>query len=138
MYSLNHNWAKFEYSTSTDTDIWRQNLSILSSTSVSLWRHQNCYVYTWNAKASMYLFHSDLGNTVHDSIFGETTSTIGPNEQTIFRMHRAYQPLTPANNIYLRQRWDQEFYEEHRKKISLGWYLSWKQNEMNNVIQPKF
>ncbi|XP_078332375.1 sperm axonemal maintenance protein CFAP97D1-like [Crassostrea virginica] len=33
-------------------------------------------------------------------------------------MHRAYQPLTPANNIYLRQRWDQEFYEEHRKKIS--------------------
>ncbi|XP_062619866.1 sperm axonemal maintenance protein CFAP97D1-like [Saccostrea cucullata] len=35
-------------------------------------------------------------------------------------MHRAYQPLTPANNIYLRQRWDQEFYEEHRKKISLA------------------
>lgn len=49
------------------------------------------------------------------------------NEQTIFRMHRAYQPLTPANNIYLRQRWDQEFYEEHRKKISLGGYISWKQ-----------
>lgn len=76
MYSLNHNWAKFEYSTSTDTDIWRQNLSILSSTSVSLWRHQNCYVYTWNAKGSMYLFHSDLGNTVHDSIFGETTAQL--------------------------------------------------------------
>lgn len=76
MYSLNHNWAKFEYSTSTDTDIWRQNLSILSSTSVSLWRHQNCYVYTWNAKASMYLFHSDLENTVHDSIFGETTAQL--------------------------------------------------------------
>lgn len=34
------------------------------------------YVYTWNAKASMYLFHSDLGNTVHDSIFGETTAQL--------------------------------------------------------------
>lgn len=52
-----------EYPTSTDTDIWRQNLWILPATSISLWRHQNCYVYTWNAKTLMYLFLSDIGNT---------------------------------------------------------------------------
>ncbi|XP_071121154.1 sperm axonemal maintenance protein CFAP97D1-like [Mytilus edulis] len=32
-------------------------------------------------------------------------------------MHRAYQPLTPANNIYLRKRWDQSHYDAHRKKV---------------------
>ncbi|KAK3102620.1 hypothetical protein FSP39_012714 [Pinctada imbricata] len=32
-------------------------------------------------------------------------------------MHRAYQPLTPANNIFLRKRWDQNFYEAHRNKV---------------------
>ncbi|KAL5006217.1 hypothetical protein ScPMuIL_015023 [Solemya velum] len=31
-------------------------------------------------------------------------------------MHRAYQPLTPANNIFLRKRWDQAHFEMHRQK----------------------
>ncbi|KAJ8299160.1 hypothetical protein KUTeg_023220 [Tegillarca granosa] len=32
-------------------------------------------------------------------------------------MHRAYQPLTPANNIFLKRRWDQDYFETHRKKV---------------------
>ena len=32
-------------------------------------------------------------------------------------MHRAYQPVTPTNNIFLKQRWDQEVFKAHRKKV---------------------
>ena len=32
-------------------------------------------------------------------------------------MHRAYQPVTPTNNIFLKQRWDQEIFKAHRKKV---------------------
>ncbi|TWW75460.1 hypothetical protein D4764_13G0001220 [Takifugu flavidus] len=33
-------------------------------------------------------------------------------------MHRSYQPLKPVTNRYLQQRWDQNDYENHRKKVS--------------------
>lgn len=36
-------------------------------------------------------------------------------------MHRSYQPLKPATNRYLQQRWDQEDYENHRRKVSRHW-----------------
>ncbi|KAI1904395.1 hypothetical protein AGOR_G00005200 [Albula goreensis] len=32
-------------------------------------------------------------------------------------MHRAYQPLKPATNKYLQQKWDQTRYEEHINKV---------------------
>ena len=35
-------------------------------------------------------------------------------------MHRAYQPLTPANNILLKKRWDQSRFDTHRKKVHLA------------------
>lgn len=34
-------------------------------------------------------------------------------------MHRSYQPLKPVTNRYLQQRWDQNRYENHRKKVSM-------------------
>ncbi|KAI3371129.1 hypothetical protein L3Q82_023528, partial [Scortum barcoo] len=33
-------------------------------------------------------------------------------------MHRSYQPLKPVTNRYLQQRWDQNNYENHRRKVS--------------------
>lgn len=33
-------------------------------------------------------------------------------------MHRAYQPITPANNKLLKKRWDMTRYDMHRKKVS--------------------
>ncbi|XP_071945121.1 sperm axonemal maintenance protein CFAP97D1-like [Antedon mediterranea] len=32
-------------------------------------------------------------------------------------MHRAYQPITPANNKLLKQRWDQSRFDRHRQKV---------------------
>ncbi|XP_031556650.1 uncharacterized protein CFAP97D1-like [Actinia tenebrosa] len=32
-------------------------------------------------------------------------------------MHRAYQPITPANNKLLKQRWDNSSYDTHRRKV---------------------
>lgn len=32
-------------------------------------------------------------------------------------MHRAYQPITPANNKLLKQRWDMSRYDTHRRKV---------------------
>ncbi|TNN27358.1 hypothetical protein EYF80_062498 [Liparis tanakae] len=32
-------------------------------------------------------------------------------------MHRSYQPLKPVANRYLQQRWDQQDYENHRRKV---------------------
>ncbi|XP_040894868.1 uncharacterized protein CFAP97D2 [Toxotes jaculatrix] len=32
-------------------------------------------------------------------------------------MHRSYQPLKPVTNRYLQQRWDQNNYENHRRKV---------------------
>ncbi|KXJ26223.1 uncharacterized protein CFAP97D1 [Exaiptasia diaphana] len=32
-------------------------------------------------------------------------------------MHRAYHPITPANNKLLKQRWDNSSYDTHRKKV---------------------
>ncbi|XP_050409648.1 uncharacterized protein CFAP97D2-like [Patella vulgata] len=32
-------------------------------------------------------------------------------------MHRAYQPITPANNLYLKQNWDRDVYRYHRKRV---------------------
>lgn len=36
-------------------------------------------------------------------------------------MHRSYQPLKPATNRYLQHRWDQEDYDNHRRKVSRHW-----------------
>ncbi|XP_075884853.1 uncharacterized protein CFAP97D2 isoform X2 [Nelusetta ayraudi] len=33
-------------------------------------------------------------------------------------MHRSYQPLKPATNRYLQHRWDQDDYDNHRRKVS--------------------
>ncbi|XP_075994139.1 uncharacterized protein CFAP97D2 [Genypterus blacodes] len=33
-------------------------------------------------------------------------------------MHRSYQPLKPATNRYLQQRWDQNNYDNHRRKVT--------------------
>ncbi|XP_060742261.1 sperm axonemal maintenance protein CFAP97D1 [Tachysurus vachellii] len=33
-------------------------------------------------------------------------------------MHKAYQPLKPAANKYLQKKWDQDHYDEHRKKVT--------------------
>ncbi|XP_070763074.1 uncharacterized protein CFAP97D2 [Enoplosus armatus] len=33
-------------------------------------------------------------------------------------MHRSYQPFKPVTNRYLQQRWDQNNYEKHRRKVS--------------------
>ncbi|KAM7415253.1 hypothetical protein PAMA_019868 [Pampus argenteus] len=33
-------------------------------------------------------------------------------------MHRSYQPLKPVTNRYLQQRWDQDTFEYHRRKVS--------------------
>ncbi|XP_070686487.1 sperm axonemal maintenance protein CFAP97D1 [Pempheris klunzingeri] len=33
-------------------------------------------------------------------------------------MHRSYQPLKPVTNRYLQQRWDQNNYDSHRRKVS--------------------
>ncbi|XP_033751288.1 uncharacterized protein CFAP97D1-like [Pecten maximus] len=32
-------------------------------------------------------------------------------------MHRAYQPLTPANNIFLKRLWDEKYFKTHRRKV---------------------
>ncbi|XP_062499289.1 sperm axonemal maintenance protein CFAP97D1-like [Corticium candelabrum] len=32
-------------------------------------------------------------------------------------MHRAYQSITPANNSFLKHKWDQLIYDRHRKKV---------------------
>ncbi|XP_049929816.1 uncharacterized protein CFAP97D2 [Epinephelus moara] len=32
-------------------------------------------------------------------------------------MHRSYQPLKPVTNRYLQQRWDQNNYDNHRRKV---------------------
>lgn len=33
------------------------------------------------------------------------------------KMHRAYQPITPANNMLLKKRWDISRYNAHRQKV---------------------
>ncbi|XP_055011754.1 uncharacterized protein CFAP97D2 [Boleophthalmus pectinirostris] len=33
-------------------------------------------------------------------------------------MHRSYQPLKPVTNRYLQQKWDQENFDNHRKKVT--------------------
>ncbi|CAH1786337.1 unnamed protein product [Owenia fusiformis] len=33
-------------------------------------------------------------------------------------MHRAYQPITPANNKLLKKRWDQLRFDTHRRKVT--------------------
>lgn len=40
-------------------------------------------------------------------------------------MHRSYQPLKPVTNRYLQQRWDQNNYEDHRRKVG-GWRWRWR------------
>ncbi|XP_053311115.1 uncharacterized protein CFAP97D2 [Spea bombifrons] len=32
-------------------------------------------------------------------------------------MHRSYQPILPCGNKYLQQKWDQTYYDEHRRKV---------------------
>ena len=33
-------------------------------------------------------------------------------------MHRAYQPILPSHNKLLQQKWDDTYYNEHRRKVS--------------------
>ncbi|KAF3706041.1 putative protein C17orf105 -like protein [Channa argus] len=33
-------------------------------------------------------------------------------------MHRSYQPMKPVTNRYLQQRWDQNNYENHRRRVT--------------------
>lgn len=33
------------------------------------------------------------------------------------KMHRSYQPLKPVTNRYLQQRWDQNNYQNHCRKV---------------------
>lgn len=120
-----------EYSASNDTDIRRQNYGFCPR---RRYHYDVIRIVTFipeTPKLQCICFLATL-ETPHDSIFGETSA-----KRAIFRMHRAYQPLTPANNIYLRQRWDQEFYEEHRKKISLGGYI-WIYSKSSNVVRLFF
>lgn len=35
----------------------------------------------------------------------------------IGKMHRSYQPLKPVTNRYLQQRWDQNNYQNHCRKV---------------------
>ncbi|XP_044133044.1 sperm axonemal maintenance protein CFAP97D1-like [Bufo gargarizans] len=35
-------------------------------------------------------------------------------------MHRAYQPIVPAANLYLQDKWDRNRYETHRKKVAMA------------------
>ena len=35
-------------------------------------------------------------------------------------MHRAYQPITPANNKLLKKRWDERRFDRHRQKVQSG------------------
>ena len=37
--------------------------------------------------------------------------------ESVLKMHRAYQPITPANNKLLKKRWDQRSYDLHRSKV---------------------
>lgn len=43
-------------------------------------------------------------------------------------MHKAYQPLKPAANKYLQKKWDQEHYDEHRKKVCSSIYTIQRAN----------
>ena len=36
----------------------------------------------------------------------------------LIKMHRAYQPITAANNKLLKKRWDQRSYDLHRSKVA--------------------
>ncbi|XP_052799341.1 sperm axonemal maintenance protein CFAP97D1-like [Mya arenaria] len=33
-------------------------------------------------------------------------------------MHRAYQSFTPANNVFLKHKWDRDVYKTHRRKVA--------------------
>lgn len=51
---------------------------------------------------------------------GDPSNGPANTEQAVISsMHRSYQPLKPVTNRYLQQRWDQNDYENHRKKVSV-------------------
>lgn len=33
--------------------------------------------------------------------------------------HRSYQPALPCGNKFLQKRWDEAYYQEHKKRVSL-------------------
>ena len=41
-----------------------------------------------------------------------------PEKTAVTGTHRAYQPITPANNKLLKQRWDTNRYNIHRRKVT--------------------
>lgn len=52
------------------------------------------------------------------------------HQAVISSMHRSYQPLKPATNRYLQQRWDQNDYENHRKKVRMKVEECWARVEV--------
>ena len=48
----------------------------------------------------------------HHNVFSKKIKT-----ELVVKMHRAYQPITPANNKLLKKRWDQRSYDLHRSKV---------------------
>lgn len=41
-----------------------------------------------------------------------------PSSLCSVRMHRSFQPITPATNKLLKQRWEETYFEEHRRKVA--------------------
>lgn len=74
-------------------------------TSCALWRHVS--VLPVSLSSSVLLFFSFF---------------FPDNFTSVFTMHRAYQPLTPANNIFLKRLWDEKFFKTHRRKVLAGSY----------------
>jgi len=38
-------------------------------------------------------------------------------------MHKSYQPILPSTNKLLKKKWDEMYYNEHRRLVSYQWSL---------------
>ena len=54
----------------------------------------------------------------HHEIFSKFFLNASVVKLSPSKMHRAYQPITAANNKLLKKRWDQRSYDLHRSKVS--------------------
>ncbi len=46
-------------------------------------------------------------------------NSIGLSEQLLLSMnHKSYQPILPCGNKVLQKRWDDAYYEEHKRRVS--------------------
>ena len=64
---------------------------------------------------------------------GETSFLFVWYQALLCDMHRAYQPITPANNKLLKQRWDMSRYDTHRRKVS-----EWNTNNTGGTSDVNF